>query len=420
MSHIGESIDVKIKDSINMDAFGRLRISEPNLLLDSTMLEDGIPEIWTELTTTGGSIGAHNTNRASVLIGVNGTSGARSVRQTRKYFKYRSGQSHLVLMTFVNRTANPDSINVVLRSNVSGSPSDNRVSQTNWSEDTVSGLSDADNPSGVTLNPTKAQILVMDMQWLGVGRVRIGIEIDGILIPIHSFLNSNSLDSVYMSRARLPIRYEVVESGGITYSRIGYFDNENGIFLEFQWNSAIAVQLEQICAAVLREGANEEPAAANSVESSTSYTATTTLTSLISLRLKNPYLHKELRDFSIDIINEGTNVIIWHLMVIRGADKPAGISTWADTGTAKFPAAAELSLDRVNVSALTNARVIKRGLIASAAAGTSAGVGGSGFADDLISVLSDLDGTSDILILAVKSVASTSVGVFATVGWRER
>ncbi len=44
---------------------------------------------------------------------------------------------------------------------------------------------DGTGPSGAVLDITKAQILFMDIEWLGEGTVRLGFVIDGKFILSH-------------------------------------------------------------------------------------------------------------------------------------------------------------------------------------------------------------------------------------------
>ena len=48
------------------------------------------------------------------------------------------------------------------------------------------------------------------MEWLGVGRVRVGFVIDGIPYYAHQFLHANIIESVYMTTANLPVRYHAI------------------------------------------------------------------------------------------------------------------------------------------------------------------------------------------------------------------
>ena len=80
------------------------------------------------------------------------------------------------------------------------------------------------------------------MQWLGVGRVRVGFNINGVIYYAHYFNNANNLGSVYMSTPNLPVRYEVSSTGG-------------------------SVTLDQICCTVQSEGGNSQMGTIRSINS---------------------------------------------------------------------------------------------------------------------------------------------------------
>jgi len=119
----------------------------------------------------------------------------------------------------------------VLRSSITGVASDARtVAQSSWNGDKLDGT----GPSGLTLDPSKAQILWMDFEWLGVGSVRCGFVINGVFYICHTFDNANIISSVYMTTAILPVRYEITST------------------------SAVAAYLKQICSTVISEGGYEQ------------------------------------------------------------------------------------------------------------------------------------------------------------------
>jgi hypothetical protein len=94
---------------------------------------------------------------------------------------------------------------IVRRSYVGNVATDTVVRQADWSLDTMDGS----GISGITINSALAQIFYCDLEWLGVGRVRVGFVINGLVYYAHEFLNTNNgLSTVYMSTASLPIRYE--------------------------------------------------------------------------------------------------------------------------------------------------------------------------------------------------------------------
>jgi hypothetical protein len=87
----------------------------------------------------------------------------------------------------------------------------------------------------MTLDITKAQILWMDIEWLGLGTVRMGFVIDGKFILCHQFHHANILDTTYITTASLPLRYELENLG----------------------TTASASTLKQVCSTVISEGGYE-------------------------------------------------------------------------------------------------------------------------------------------------------------------
>jgi len=230
MSYIKDST-IKATDSPSIDAFGRWRTSSTHTLFDSKQIFDSQDLYWNESETSGtGTATAHSTNEAATTISVSNTTAGVRVRQTFQRFNYQPGKSQLVLVTFsefdtstglFKATGYYDDNNglffesdagtygVTRRTYISGSPADTTVVQANWNIDPLDGA----GPSGITIDFTKAQIGIIDFEWLGVGRVRMGFVIDGNIYYCHQFLNANNLTTVYMSTPNLPIRYEIRNSG---------------------------------------------------------------------------------------------------------------------------------------------------------------------------------------------------------------
>jgi hypothetical protein len=84
----------------NMDAFYRMRVSNPQTIFDSKQLSDNQPLFWDDAQTSGSGTGSSfNANQASTTISVgNATAGTR-VRQTFRHFNYQPGKSQLIIMT---------------------------------------------------------------------------------------------------------------------------------------------------------------------------------------------------------------------------------------------------------------------------------------------------------------------------------
>ena len=219
----GGGIEVQLADSASIDAFDRLRVSNPTSLFDSILKYDANANLWYEsLTATGTAV--HSFDQASVLMSVV-ASGDIAIRQTKEYFRYQPGKSQFAMLTFNLEAAGPTAnvtrrvgyfdgengifleqtaagLGIVRRSSATGAVVDTRIEQADWNLDAMP-----------TLDPTKTQILALDLQWLGVGRVRVGFVNDGILTYAHQFLHANILSTVYMTTAQLPIRYEIEATG---------------------------------------------------------------------------------------------------------------------------------------------------------------------------------------------------------------
>lgn len=212
----------------NFDAFGRLRVSNPQTIFDSKLVYDAQPLYWAEAQTGGAAAGVWSGTDARVRLTV--TAGQTSLRQSRRFFNYQPGKSQLIFCTFnlnggvagtAKRAGYFDStnglfleldgattVNFVRRS--SSSVPTTTVPQGSWNLDRMNGT----GPSGITLNFSQTQILVIDFEWLGVGSARMGFVVNGQIVYAHRFDNANVNGAVYMSTPNLPIRYEIDATGG--------------------------------------------------------------------------------------------------------------------------------------------------------------------------------------------------------------
>jgi len=219
-------IEVK-QDPAALDAFGRLRVSNPVGLFAYTHQYDEGPLQWEYLSAVGGSF-THAPLEAAVKLTTTTAVGSWSMKHSRSYFRYQPGKSQLIKLTgvlgapvagLVRQVGYFDDLNgllfeqdgddgglgIVVRTNTSGAPVDTRVPRASWNIDKMDGT----GPSGVTLDESKTQIFVIDLQWLGVGTVRYGFSIDGRLDYVHAVHNANVQNVVYTQTANLPIRYRI-------------------------------------------------------------------------------------------------------------------------------------------------------------------------------------------------------------------
>jgi hypothetical protein len=268
-----------------VDAFGRARVSSPLTLFDSShRYRDN--NLWSTSNTAGGTYVFSN-NEGLINLNLTTANNAEIIRETTKVFSYQPGKSLQILQTFVMQPktnvrqrvgyygANngiylevaDNTAYLVERSLSSGVMQETRVAQSSWNVDTLLGAV-SPNPSGITLDLTKAQIMFIDIEWLGLGTVRCGFVINGNLIYCHSFHHANFITSTYMTTASLPLRYEI-KNTGVTASN---------------------TTLKQVCSTVISEGGYElrglQQAIGTVIGAPRDLTTVNTYYPVVSIRLK--------------------------------------------------------------------------------------------------------------------------------------
>jgi hypothetical protein len=312
-----------------LDAFGRLRISSPMTLFDSShRYKDN--NLWSTLSANGGSV-SFNASQGLMNLNVTNTAGASAIRETTKVFSYQPGKSLLVMNTFVMASSatnlrqrvgyfgdqngiyfqlDDGNISIVKRSIVTGSIVESVISRSNWNGDKLDGT----GSSGIVLDITKAQIFWMDIEWLGVGTVRVGFCINGQFIVCHSFHHANIIDSTYITTASLPLRYEIINKAATTGG---------------------SKTLKQICSTVISEGGYElrglQQAVSIPITSPRTFAVAGTFYPIISIRLKTTpdRLDAIIILTALSILGQG-NGINYNWQV-----KASGVTTggdWVDAG----------------------------------------------------------------------------------------
>ena len=214
-----------------VDAFGRARVSEPFTLFDSSYRYRDNGK-WSTSNNSSTTV-TFNKNAGLMELSVATTANAEVIRETDLVFSYQPGKSLQILQTFVFAPAQTNlrqrtgyygadngiylelannSLAWVERSNVSGTIQETRAYQEDWNIDTLLGDTTS-SPSLISLDISKAQIMFIDLEWLGLGTVRCGFVIDGRFIHTHSFHHANRITSTYITTACLPLRYEIKNIG---------------------------------------------------------------------------------------------------------------------------------------------------------------------------------------------------------------
>jgi hypothetical protein len=411
---------VSLKDGAQLDAFGRLRVSEPQTLFDSKNIfnDDGLadtvenqPLFYDNQQTSGSGTGTtYDANKSQQTLTVSASTAGTRVRQTKMRFNYQPGKSQEILMTFNmnGKVANVTkregyfddknglflelagtTVNFVRRTYVTGSAVDNAVAQSSWNIDKLDGT----GASGITIDFTKTQILIIDFEWLGVGRVRMGFVIDGNIFYAHEFLNANSLDLVYMSTPNLPLRSEITNDG-----------------------SGVAASLTQICSSVISEGGSQDLGISRYLSTSgTHLDANTenTVYALIGIKLKSEYIGASVKILNAAIqIQTASHQVEWKLILNPTV---AGSFTYADVTNSSlqvsYGATANTVTDGIDI---TGGWVFSGGTASGAAGDASRGI------DNALLLGSLIDGTVETIVLCVRPVAgSTNVDVEGSLTVRE-
>lgn len=383
--------------STTLDAFGRLRTSAPFTIFDSQNRYNSDPQFDTS-TATGGT-STYLSNESSVQLAVTTSSGSEVVRQTYRVMPYQPGKSMLLLATFVMNAGKSNlrqrlglfntnngvyfeqdgtTLSFVVRTYTSGSVSNARfVAQSSWNGDKLDGT----GASGITLDVTKTQILFLDFEWLGVGSVRCGFVINGQYIIAHTFHNANSLSSVYMQTAILPIRYEITNTGA----------------------TASSSSMKQICSSLMSEGGYEQKTLNNVARMTSSISVGTSFVPMISIRLASDSLGAVVLPSNISVL--GTTAGDFEVALYKNTTL-----TGAAYDTTTF---AHVDYD-VTATALTGGTIIQTDFISSSNKAGSPLVDGVGY-NFARQLGVSLTGTSDVLTVAARTLSGTNsiIGAFS-------
>ena len=293
-------------DNSSVDAFGRLRVSSPITLFDSKVLHQKTTLDYNEALSGSATIGFVE---GDSLVQYNTTNqNDYAIRQSNLRFNYQPGKSNLGLFScllsaetdvvkrvgfFQGASAAPyeptDGAWFEMTQNgpyfvtkkTKGTSFTSSTPQSAWSIDKFDGT----GPSGINLDFTKAQIIAMDYEWLGIGRQRFGFVVNGQLLYAHYVSHLNGLTAPYISYPNQPVRYELRQQGSTPGS------------------------MKQICASVINEGADQQPLGTLCTVnlSSTVSCATTGWTFVIGVRTNPSYPNTVSMLRTAEILNTSTN-----------------------------------------------------------------------------------------------------------------
>lgn len=305
-------VSVTYADSQNIDSFGRLRVSTPTQLISLQNQYDADP-IKLESGTTGTGVApAHNALTRMLALSATAGSGTSWI-QSYEYATYIPDRSHRIEATGVFGTAVAGAVvdigyfdskngiffrqngtsgyEFVRRTYTGGSVFDEVVPQADWNTDKFNGS----GSSGITYNFTKCFILFIDLQYLGMGSIRVGFNYDGCTYIVHEFRHAGVLSVPYMQSATLPIQM-LLTATDTADTKTAYFK----------------------CAAVVTEGGDPdvEPYSFSTPEGTVTAAsgARTHILSLRPLTTFNAITNRtKLKLASIELTVTGSNQVYWEL-----------------------------------------------------------------------------------------------------------
>jgi len=406
----------------NLDAFGRLRISEPHTLADYSHTYGEEVELLT--ASSGSGTKTLRANEASVRLTVGTGDGDFVVHQSRMHHHYMPGKSQLALMSFMfgNARANTvkrvglfgeedgvyfqqagnGTLQFVKRTSISGSVVDETpINQANWNVDKCDGT----GASGFDLEITATQLFFCDYQWLGVGRLRVGFVHNGEFIVAHEFTHSNTLSTVYWRNPNLPIRCEIRNIG----TAVG------------------TAFMDQVCSTVMSEGGYIESGvnfsnyAENILLSKGSPAAAKCL---MAIRLTDTYQslpnRSVVRLTDMNILSDGAS-IVFELWRLPGDANITG-GSWV--------AANSSSVVEYNITAgtsfnTTGGELFASGFVAANNPSGKQASGGNSIADPIKAkrayISQNITSTeSNVFALVARNLSTTAdTNAFASMQWRE-
>jgi hypothetical protein len=411
------TLDISYRDGPALDAFNRLRVSQPRTRLHGKFLADIKSGLWDTKTSnvaptfsTGGYVTLSAPNNNDYVV-----------RQTYIRADYEPGKSQRMVATGVlDPVANYQKRIGWAVANTSApykpyegvyfladddgamkiveclGGSEIKVTQASWNIDTADG----NGISEITVDWTKGQIFWIDLQWLALGRIRYGIEIGGVPIPVHETTHANLLTAPYMAIPNLPLYYSIHAGAAGTGG-----------------------SMRQICCVVESEGGKDDAGRPFSFSTRSELTGgapagspvsitDSNLHALVAIRLRSGRTHAMVSPINISVLCESTAAFRWALL--RNPTIAGAALSYAQVSDAVEGAKA-VAANTCVVPFTTNAnqRVLDEGFVGSQQ--SSLGVNLQDFR-----IGAAIDGTSDIIVLAAERIGSSSPESFyGSISWLE-
>ncbi len=422
-SDLTQTTSITVFDSSvesTLDAFGKLRVSSPFTLLDIRFpgqTVGGTPFLSNSQQVVSASSGTFSGAYGNSKLVMSGTGIGYYISQSRNYCVYQPGKSLLILCsgvfdpgntTFTSRigyldhdvSVSPPVVEHGIFFQISGGVASmniknvttDSVPQSQWNIDQMDGT----GPSGLILDFTKTQLLVFDMEWLGVGRVRCGFYAYGRIQYCHQFTHLNQLTAPYTTSINLPL----------SYSLFGTVGGQSG-------------SLTQICCTVLSEGGYNPVGRPFTVASTAETNVPQAETAILALRGgAASYNHQNIVPTASSIIDSTNNNTLLYRLRLYPAGTSAGTITWTDVNST-YSVAQFAPHANITGFTTTGSIVVDSAYFLGKGSNIFSDLGNT-FSNLLLQITSDIADVSDILVLTCTRVnTGTDAKVSATLSWNE-
>jgi len=422
-----------------LDAFGKIRVTTPTTLLDIRFpgQNDGSANFLTnnlqiDSFFNGSYSGVYNNSK--LLIEALGA--GYYISQSRIFCTYQPGKSLLVMESgilypgndaYTTRIGYFNNIYPVVSNDLSvrnglyfqhsqgiysvnitnyttGTPTTNSIIQSDWNIDKMDGT----GISGLNLNFSKTQLFVIDMEWLGVGKIRFGFYAYGKIQYCHQVNNINILTSPYTSSINLPICYSIHNT---------------------QSTDVSANNFTQICSTVISEGGYTPLGKPFSISNQNVPVAISN-TELPLLFLRGGggnYYHQNIIPTSLTAISSSTNdFILYRLRLYLAGDSPVtgGSITWKPVNVngysvCEYSATLDPSSGYTGTFQTSSSIIIDENYFYGRGTNSFNPLGDI-FSNQVLQITSNIENISDILVLTcVKIGSSSSSSLYGVLQWQE-
>jgi len=405
-SRLGMSNSLPFGDNSSTDAFGKLRVSSPQTLLDSKFITNKAPYVYDEVLS-GSAVSTFVRGDSLVALSTSSVN-SFAIRQTYTHFNYQPGKSIQALFTglfepqtnivkriglFQGLSSIPylptdgiylESSNGTISFHIhkdGGTASHLSAAQANWNVDRLDGT----GPSRLTIDFSKAQIITFDYEWLGLGRIRCGFVLGGIVYYVHYFDNINSLTQPYLTSPNHPVRYEIRQTG-----------TGSGV-------------LKHICSTVMIEGGDENVGTSITAELSGGLSVDTTTRPLLAVRVNPASVDLVAVLKSVLFYNTGNTPIQYKVIMnptITGGSLNNFKQVDGFTDVQFTEGSASLSL--------SGGFEMVGGYVANGNSSVAVGAGGQDITGELARLGSKIDGTPVMFVIAGRALTGTASSVYVT------